>query len=128
MDAFVAQRSSGNPRWVAYADATRMYWAKNDPDSSQRPQWLANAASFKPFSDDELRRLQTLQNSISQTQVDDQYWERQERGVANLPPDQKERAIREMERQRQIQRQNLANSSGPQDPPGWPSGPGQAPQ
>jgi Tfp pilus assembly protein PilF len=120
LPAYIAQRPGNGPRWLAQADATRMYWAKNDPDSSHRPQWLASAATFKPFSNEEFTRLQTLQQSIGQTQADDQYWQWQEAGVANLPPDQKERAVQEMERQRQIQRQNIAQSVGANDPPGWP--------
>jgi tetratricopeptide (TPR) repeat protein len=123
--AYLAQRPGNGPRWLAQADATRMYWAKNDPDSAQRPQWLASAATFKPFSKEEFTRLQTLQQSISQTQADDKYWQWQEAGLANLPPDQKERAMQDMERQRQVQRQNLAQAAGHNDPPGWPEAAGQ---
>jgi hypothetical protein len=120
MDAFLAQKKNINPHWAAYADMTRMYWAKNDPDASHRSQWLANARYFTWLSDDELRAAQQIQTNARQAQMNAQADSYMDAQVANLPPNLQEQRRKELERQRQYQQQRWGNNTGPHDPPGWP--------
>jgi tetratricopeptide (TPR) repeat protein len=115
---FLPDKQTLDPHWVADANATRMHWAKNDPDSTRRPHWLASALTFTILNDNEKRTIAVIQAGIDGARNRQYQTEHMKNSIENLPPDQRQAA-------EQWEQQHPVNGAAParNDPPGWPSGP-----